>query len=207
VAEQVQRHAGRVLLSDGFGEAGQIGHISAPIIDPHHAWVLDVAGRFAVPTMLEHTYRIAGKQEVPDQLVIFFRELGEPVADDDGPAEGGGGALLANCVELGRVVAQVVQLTRASACIHNAGKRLNTSRSLGSGRVVPAFISALLEGGQHHVRHRFGVLVFVDHRHLHVHYLTASKPAGADSYRPPPVAGGKTSDQSMICLTERPLVR
>ena len=174
MAEQVQRHAGRVLLADGFGEAGQIGHVAPPIIDPHHAMIVHVARGLAVAAMFEHAHRIAGEQEVPDQLVVLLGELGEAVADDDGPAEDGGGALFADRVELGGVIAQVVQLARAAAGVHDAGQRLDAGRTFGSGRIEPAFLAALLKRGQHHVGHRFGVLVLVDHRHLHAPHLRPS---------------------------------
>ena len=113
--------------------------------------------------MLEYTHRVAGKQEVPDELVVLFGELGEAVADDDGPAEGGGGALLANRVEFGGVVAQVVQLARAAAGVHNAGQRLDPGRTFGGGRIEPALLAALFERGQHHVG-----------RHLHGSHLRTS---------------------------------
>ena len=174
MAEQVQRHAGCVLLADGFGEAGQIGHVALPVINPHHAAVVHVAHGLAVAAMLEYTHRVAGEQEVPDELVVLLGELGETVADDDGPAEGGGGALLVNRVEFGGVVAQVVQLARAAAGVHNAGQRLDPGRTFGGGRIEPALLAALFERGQHHVGHHFGVLVFVDHRHLHGSHLRTS---------------------------------
>ena len=124
--------------------------------------------------MLEYTHRVAGEQEVPDELVVLLGELGETVADDDGPAEDGGGALLVNRVEFGGVIAQVVQLARAAAGVHDAGQRLDAGRTFGGGRIEPALLAALFERGQHHVGHRFGVLVFVDHRHLHGPHLRTS---------------------------------
>ena len=93
----VQRHRAvpRVPQSNGFGELGQVGHVPPPIVDPHHARVVHVTDREPVPTVFEHAHRIAVKQEIPDQLRVFARVLGESVGDDDGATERGCGAVLA----------------------------------------------------------------------------------------------------------------
>ena len=163
-----------------------------------------IARGFAVAAMFEYTHRVAGEQEVPDELVVLLGELGEAVADDDGPAEGGGGALLADRVEFGGVVAQVVQLAGAAARVHDAGQRFDSGRAFGGGRIEPALLAALFERGQHRVRHRFGVLVFVDHRHLHVSHSKAGDRPEQDLRYPPHVCrANPRSDRGIDPLTSR----
>ena len=166
MAEQVKRTSGRVRLSDGLGEAGEIGDITPPIIDPDERRITDVTRRLAVPAMIEHAYRIASEQEIPDEFVVLLRELGEPMTDHDRTAEGRSGAAFAFRIEPSRVIAQVVQLAAAAASTPAAGQRFEACGALGGRRIEPAFVAAGFQSRNHRVPHRFGVPAFIDHVQL-----------------------------------------
>ena len=152
MAVQVQRFIARVFARDAIGEGREIGHIPAPIVDPHQAGIVHVMHGMTVPAMLEDAYGIAGQQEIPCHLAVFSREFGESVRNDDRTAEHARSAVLTQHVEFVRVVAAVVQPPGTV----QLGQRVAVP--IDGGRLHPAFRHAGVQRGQHLAFH-FGVVI------------------------------------------------
>ena len=158
MAVQVQRLAVRVFLSHGFGESRKIGRIPTPIVDPHVAPVIRVARGGAMPTMIDRTHRIPGEQEIPDHFIVFFGELGEPVAQHDATAESGGSALIVFRVELCGIIGEIVQ----------GPTQRPDPRAAFSGRGIETpFGQTCLKRRLDGIRHGFGVIVLLEQGHFH----------------------------------------
>ena len=152
MAVQVQRFIARVFARDAIGEGCEIGHVPAPIVDPHQAGIVHVMHGMTVPAMLEDAYGIAGQQEIPCHLAVFSREFGESVRNDDHTAEHARSAVLTQRIEFGRVVTAIVQ----PAGFVQFGQRVAVP--VNGGWIHPSFRHAGVQRGQHLAFH-FGVVI------------------------------------------------
>ena len=159
--EQREPSAVCVGAADLLRELREIGGVAAPVVDVDDLVIGHVARRIAMAAVLEHAYRESGEQEVPDELAVFGRELGEAVREHDGAVVIARRPRDAELLEFGHVVAHVVQPAG------RAQPRQRTPRPIRLRRFQISFMRACVHGGKRRLRHRLLHMPFVDHCDFH----------------------------------------